>query len=170
MLGLSTLTVSCEWPVAQSVRSCFEPNPEAGKATGKHTKALSTCVALLAHRKMCSSGPCAWLTFVLNLEVAEKARVTRKAVCMRALGLLRIYTARNHARSGSTAPILPRFSGVEPRSGLPDACVLVVFTLKVARHWRSEVTDSVFDSRSPAHLFGSCRNRDVLSGAMSASV
>ena len=92
---------------------------------------------------MCSSGPCAWLTFVLNLEVAEKARVTRKAVCMRALGLLRIYTARNHARSGSTAPILPRFSGVEPRSGLPDAYVLLVCSFKVARQWRSDVTDSV---------------------------
>ena len=52
--------------------------------------------------------------------------------------------------SGSTAPILPRFSGVLPL--------------------RSEVTDSVFDSRSPAHLFGSCRGRDVLSCAMSASV
>ena len=73
----------CFVPAALSVRSCFEPNPEAGKATGKHTKALST-LDLLAHRKMCLSGPCACLTYVLNLEAAEKARVPRKAVGMRA--------------------------------------------------------------------------------------
>ena len=129
MLGLSPLIVSCEWPAALSVRSCFEPNPEAGKATGKHTKALSA-LDLRAHRKMCLSVPCACLTFVLNLEAAEKARVPRKAVGMRASwSATNICSPEPWHGSGSTAPILPRFSGVEPRSGLPDACVLVVLTL-----------------------------------------